>query len=99
MTCNAEAASVEAARQRWGDRVNFVGVAWTGSDDEFQRFIDRYALTFPQISDDEAIVFERFQVPSQPATVIVTPDGEVQQIFGPADEQFLESLLTKLVSA
>jgi peroxiredoxin len=98
VTCNAEAASVEAASQRWGDRVNFVGVAWTGSDSEFQAFIDKYSLSFPQISDDDAEVYGRFEIAAQPATVIVTPDGAIQTIFGAADEAFLDSLLTSLTA-
>ena len=29
------------------DQANFVGVAWTGSDESFQDFIDEHGLTFP----------------------------------------------------
>ena len=27
-----------------------MGVAWTGSDEDFQGFIDEHGLTFPQIT-------------------------------------------------
>jgi peroxiredoxin len=69
-------------------------VAWTGDDESFQGFADRHGLTFPQISDDPGDVFARFDVPSQPALVIVGADGEVQQLFGAVDEALLDSILT-----
>ena len=31
---------------KFQDSANFVGVAWTGSDDSFQAFIDEHGLTF-----------------------------------------------------
>ena len=55
-----------------------VGVAWSGSEGEFQEFVDRHGLTFPQISDPSGEVFSRFGVAYQPAFAIVTADGEVQ---------------------
>ena len=50
--CNREAPSVEEAAEKFGDSTNFIGVAWTGNDSDFQGFIDEHGLTFPQISDD-----------------------------------------------
>jgi hypothetical protein len=50
-------------------------------------------LTFPQISDDSAAVFSRFGVAAQPAIAIVRPDGEVQTLFGAADDELLDSLI------
>jgi hypothetical protein len=39
-------------------------------------------------------VFARFEVPSQPALVIIGPTGEVQQLFGAVDEELLNAILT-----
>jgi peroxiredoxin len=71
-----------------------VGVAWTGDDSEFQGFIDKYALTFPQISDDPGEVFTRFGVAGQPALVIVSSDGSMQQLLGAVDEALLTDILS-----
>ena len=38
-------------------------------------------------------MFQRFGVPSQPATAIVLPDGEVQTIFAAADDALLDAIL------
>lgn len=73
-------------------------MAWNSSEDEFQNFVDRYDLTFPQISDEAGDVFARFEVPTQPAFAIVTADGEVQTLFGSADEALLDSLISDAVA-
>lgn len=43
-------------------------------------------------------MFQRFGVPTQPAIAIVLPDGEVQTIFGAADESLLDSILSDAVA-
>jgi peroxiredoxin len=74
--------------------VAIVGVAWSGSEDEFQEFVDRHGLTFPQISDAAADVFTRFGVPAQPAWAFVLPDGEVQTLLGAVDDETLDGLIS-----
>ena len=71
-----------------------MGVAWTGDDESFQDFIDEHRLTFPQISDDPGAVFEMFEVPAQPALVVVAPDGSVQRVLGAVEPDELDRLLT-----
>ena len=95
MTCNQEAPSVEAAAQRFGDQVNFVGVAWTGTDESYQGFIDQHGLTFPQIQDDPGDVFARFDIAFQPAFVIVKADGSIETLAGAADEALLEQVISE----
>ena len=75
--------------------MDFVGVAWTGSDDDFQGFIDEHGLTFPQISDDPGEVFARFGVVYQPAMAIVATDGSVETIAGAVDESLLEQIISE----
>ncbi len=71
-----------------------MGVAWTGDEESFQGFIDKHGLTFPQISDDPGVVFQRFGVPSQPALVVVDPDGAANVVLGAVDEATLDEMLT-----
>lgn len=79
--------------QRWAGRADFYGVAWASTEDEFEAFIDKYDLSFPQISDEGGDVFARFEVPTQPAFAIIHPEGEVQTLFGAADDTLLDSLI------
>ena len=39
-------------------------------------------------------MFTRFEVPTQPAFALVFPDGEVQTLFGAADDELLDSLVS-----
>jgi hypothetical protein len=39
-------------------------------------------------------VFARFEVPTQPAFAIIYPDGEVQTLYGAADDELLDSLIS-----
>lgn len=68
-------------------------MAWYGDDESFQGFVDKHGLTFPQVADDPGDVFARFGVPSQPALVVVRPDGSTEQLLGAVDEDVLENLL------
>lgn len=68
-------------------------MAWSGSDAEFQAFIDRHGLTFTQLSDDDGAVYDRFAIPIQPAVVVVQPDGHVETLFGAVDEPLIDQLV------
>lgn len=79
--------------------MQFVGVAWYGDDSSFQGFVDKYRLTFPQISDDPGDVFSRFDVPSQPAMAIIDGTGTVKVSLGAVEESTLDAALTAAVAA
>ena len=93
--CNREAPSVEEAAKKYAGSASFVGVAWTGSDEDFQGFVDEHGLTFPQISDDPGEVFDRFGVSYQPALVIVRADGSTELLAGEVDETVLDEILSQ----
>ena len=95
--CNREAPSVEAASIKYQDDVNFIGVAWTGSEESYQGFVDTHGLTFPQINDDPGAVFSRFDVAFQPALVIVKPDGSTETVAGAVDESLLDQIISESV--
>ena len=80
---------------KFQDSANFVGVAWTGSDDSFQGFIDKHGLTFPQISDDPGEVFNRFGISYQPALVVVKTDGSTELVAGAVDGDLLDQIISE----
>jgi hypothetical protein len=55
-------------------------------------------LTFPQINDADADVFTRFNVATQPALALILPSGEVQTLYGAADDTLLDSLISAALS-
>ena len=43
-------------------------------------------------------MFARFEVPAQPALVVVAADGTMQQVIGAVDEGLLDQILTDAAS-
>lgn len=74
-----------------------MGVAWFGSDDSFQGFIHKHGLTFPQVSDDAGEIYARFEIPAQPALVIIDSAGSEQQLFGAVDSDLLDGLISDVL--
>ena len=77
--------------------MQFIGVAWYGDDQSFQGFVDKYGLTFPQISDNDGKVFARFDVPYQPAMAVVDKAGVVDVSLGAVEEDALDAALQAAV--
>jgi len=71
-------------------------VAWSGDRGQFQAFVDRHELSFPQLDDAAGEVFERFEVISQPAVVIIGADGELRTKIGSADGPTISAMLAGL---
>ena len=87
-----EAPSVEEASQRWSESAAVVGVAWSGDNETYSDFIEDGGLTFPNIDDTLGDIYKRFQVPYQPAAVLIRPDGSSELLRGVFDPAQIESL-------
>ena len=72
-------------------------MAWTGSEESYQGFVDKHGLTFPQIQDDPGDVFQRFDVAFQPAMVIVKADGTTETLAGAVDETLLNQIISESI--
>lgn len=69
------------------------GVAWAGDEAAFQSFVDRHGLTFPQLADTTGDLFDHFDIPVQPAFVVIDRDGDATTLLGSLDEAELDSVL------
>jgi AhpC/TSA family len=87
------ARSVEAARDGQAGKVDFYAVAWTDDESSFKDFVDMHGLTFPQISDDQRTVCVHFNIPSQPALVLIGADGKVKTKVGTVEHESLDAAL------
>jgi peroxiredoxin len=75
-----------------------IGVAWTGSESDFEDFVGRHGLTFPSLSDDAGDVYDRFQIPYQPAFALVRPDGRVETLLGSAGDDVIDMIIRDATS-
>ena len=49
------------------------------------------------MSDDAGEVYDRFEIPAQPAFVIIDANGTEQQLFGAVDSDVLDGLLADVL--
>lgn len=96
--CNAEAPSVEETAKKWAGKAEFYGVAWNGNDQQFQGFISKHGLTFPNVSDPNGEVFAFYQVPGQPAVAIIDRSGKQDVSFGPMDPAAVDRALSTMTT-
>lgn len=94
-----EAPSVEAVHEKLKDQVSVYGVAWSGDDESYASFIERHGLTFPNVDDTSAEVFQRFGVVSQPAWVFVDRAGATTVSRGALGADDLERALRALADS
>ena len=64
-----------------------------------QGFISDTGITFDNINDGVGAVFERFEVPYQPAWAFVARDGTTTVRIGVLSEEELDTLLNKVISS
>lgn len=78
--------------------MTFLGVAWNGSREAMQAFVERHGLTFPSLVDVAGGVFGRFGVPFQPAWVFIDERGTATRVQGSLDEESLQTYIDELVT-
>lgn len=69
-------------------------MAWYGDDASFADFVNKYSLSFPQVSDNPGTIFSRFDVPAQPALVVIDRTGKVRTMLGAVEPDALDAALT-----
>jgi peroxiredoxin len=76
-----------------------VGVAWSGTDGEFEAFVDEHDLTFPQLSDAHGDVFAYYDITMQPAIVTIDAAGETATRFGSVEPDEIDDLVQDVVGS
>lgn len=61
-----------------------------------QEFISKHQITFPNIKDNDGLVFAQFEVAYQPAWVFIQQDGTSETKAGAMDETTLAAMLSQL---
>lgn len=68
---------LNAMRERYGDRIEIVGVNVDARDTDMQRFLVRHPADFAILRDPQGALAEHYSIEGMPATVILDPEGRV----------------------
>ena len=71
-------------------------MAWNGDENSYLEFIDRHSLTFDNLDDTVAVIFNDYDIPSQPAWVFLDQDGIIETRLGGMSKDMLEEILANL---
>ena len=95
--CNQEAPSpsqVAAANPK----VTFVGVAARSDVASMQDFVSKYNLNFTNLNDADGSIWQRFNVPWQPAYVFERPDGSSTFVNNPTSAMSQQELSDRVAA-
>ena len=97
--CRDEMPILQAAYEKFGDQVQFVGVDTKDSAEAAAGFLVSVGVTYPQLADVDAGLLASLRIPGIPVTVILDSDGAVvEQRIGVFEADSLDSLLADLVA-
>jgi cytochrome c biogenesis protein CcmG/thiol:disulfide interchange protein DsbE len=76
--CQAEGPDLSAAAERYGDRIQFLGVdVQDNRDDAVSRFIHRFGLSYPSVFDVPGAIMSDLGIVGPPATFFYRADGSL----------------------
>jgi thiol-disulfide isomerase/thioredoxin len=98
--CKSEAPRFQAAFERYGNRVAFVGVDTADYSADAGRFLDRYGVTYPNVRDPDRSVLGKYGGLPIPRTFVISPNWKVTgYIFGEARAEEIDSAIQKALAA
>jgi cytochrome c biogenesis protein CcmG/thiol:disulfide interchange protein DsbE len=77
--CEQEAADLEAAWRYYepAEDVVFLGVAYTDTPTESQKYLDKFEITYPNGDDLRTLISDAYRIRGVPETYIISPDGMI----------------------
>jgi len=97
--CRQEAPRLAAAHQRYGDRVQFLGVDILDAREGARDFIREFGWTYPSVYDPPGAIRDGLGLLGQPWTLLYDASGElVQRWVGPAPRDELNAELDRVVT-
>ena len=92
--CRQEMPMLQAASQRYGRRVQFLGVNTKDNPDWAAEFLPQVGVTYPEMVDADGQLLASLRSPGLPVTVVVDAQGRISgRQIGRITEQRLDALL------
>ncbi|MDP8974972.1 MAG: TlpA family protein disulfide reductase [Actinomycetota bacterium] len=96
--CRKEMPNFEAAHQRFGDRVAFLGVNHQDGRTPARELLRQTGVTYPSGSDPEGKVAADYALRGMPSTVFVSASGQIRATrTGELSRSQLEDMIEKLL--
>jgi thiol-disulfide isomerase/thioredoxin len=98
--CRDEAPNLAAAHDRYGDRVQFLGVDILDVREGAREFMREFGWTYPSVYDPPGAIRDGLGLVGQPWTLLYDSSGElVQRWVGPAPPDELDASLSRVVGS
>jgi len=99
LPCRDEAPLLSAGKERYGERINFVGINIRDGLDDARAFAAARGLDFTHVRDPDQSIYDDFGLTGQPETFFLDDSGVVvEHIPGPLTEERLFTLLDSLAA-
>jgi thiol-disulfide isomerase/thioredoxin len=95
--CNQEAPSLSQVAAA-NPKVTFVGVAARSDEGSMKDFVSKYNLNFTNLNDADGSIWQRFNVPWQPAYVFEKPDGSSTFVNNPTSAMSQQELSDRVAA-
>lgn len=97
--CKSEAPRFQAAYERYGERVEFVGVDTADFSGDARDFLERYGVTYPNVRDPGSGVLQDYGGLPLPRTFVIDRSWRVSgYIYGEARAEDLESAIQEALA-
>jgi len=97
--CREEMPILQAAHERYGDQVQFLGVDSKDTTEAGAAFLGDIGVTYPQVVDPEGELLNHLGVPGLPVTVLLDEQGRIAAThIGQLDPESIEELLANVVT-
>jgi peroxiredoxin len=95
--CNQEAPSLSQVAAA-NPKVTFIGVAARSDEESMRDFVSKYNLNFTNLNDADGSIWQRFNVPWQPAYVFERPDGSNTFVNNPTSAMSQQELSERVAA-
>lgn len=98
--CRIEMPHLQAASERYGGRVAFLGINQAEGEQLIRDFRDEYDLTYPLLLDPNLTAHNLYSAINLPTTVFIDGDGVVREVIvGAVNTAVLQDRLERLLGS
>jgi thiol-disulfide isomerase/thioredoxin len=79
--CELEMQELQRLSEVYRDQVRVLGINANEPADQVARWLDDRGITYANTLDSEGLIARLYQLRGQPTTVIISPEGVIEQIY------------------